>query len=72
MLASNESFFTPTEQEVLRALIRAGSVTGTSHETGRAVSTLRVHLKHIHAKTDTHNIGELIVWALSNLEQWAA
>jgi len=69
---SNGTIFTPTESEVLRALIRSGSVTAASRRTGRTLGTVRVHLKHIHGKTDTHTVGELIVWALQHPDSWAS
>lgn len=69
---SNDSVLTHTEREVLMALIRSGSVTAASRRTGRTLGTVRVHLKHIHGKTNTHTVGELIVWALQHPERWAS
>ena len=70
MLESSSSDLTPTERAILLGLIRAGSVTGASKQAGRSVGTTRVHMKHIHRKTSTHSVGELIVWALRHPDQW--
>ena len=32
-------------------------------------STLNTHISHIHLKTHTHSIGELILWALKNPDE---
>lgn len=72
MLESNSRDLTPTERMIIAALIRAGSVRGASERGGRALATTRVHMKHIHRKTGTHSVGELIVWALRHPERWAS
>ncbi len=72
MIESTSRLFTPAEREVLSALIRGGSVTAASQRTGRPISTTRVHMKHLHSKTETHSVGELIVWALRNRDTWVA
>jgi DNA-binding CsgD family transcriptional regulator len=72
MFESDASELTPTERAIVTAVIRSGSVTRASLRAGRTLATTRVHMKHIHRKTGTHSVGELIVWALRHPDQWAS
>jgi len=33
-----------------------------------SIHTVDTHLRHVHQKTNTHSLTELLVWVLNNLE----
>lgn len=55
---------TPAERRVLRALIDAPEPPQVAERLGIELSTVRWHVQNLHAKTDTHNVAALVLWAL--------
>ena len=65
-----QSLLTPREREVLRAVMREGSIVKVATLDNRSLGTLRVHVRNLHRKTDTHSLVELVTWGLKNLAAW--
>jgi len=61
---------TPTEKRVLEALIATGVVGHAADRLDMALATARVHVRALHRKTETHAVGELIIWGLAHLGDW--
>lgn len=59
---------TAGERGVLAQLLRGLSVVGIAPELGIAVSTVRMHVKRLHAKTQTANLHSLALWAVAHTE----
>jgi DNA-binding CsgD family transcriptional regulator len=58
---------TQTEREVVRAILKHGSVKSAASNEGRNIQTARVHVRAIHEKTGTHTLVELAGWAGEHL-----
>ena len=54
---------TGTEFEILGMLLSGFRVQEIARRRDRSVSTIRWHLRHIHAETDTHSLSDLLIWA---------
>jgi DNA-binding CsgD family transcriptional regulator len=63
MPASGCCALTQTEREVVRAILKHGSVKSAASNEGRNIQTARVHVRAIHEKTGTHTLVELAGWA---------
>lgn len=67
----NPARLSRAEYRVCVMLNRGKSTEGVREELGISNSTLRTHLRNIYAKTDTHNMGELM-YLLMSAEPFAA
>jgi len=67
----NPARLSRAEYRVCVLLNRGKSTEGARDELGISNSTLRTHLRNVYAKTDTHNIGELM-YLLISAEPFAA
>ncbi len=54
---------TPREQDVTRLLLDGLNVPEIAGVLSRSAETVRVHVKHQHMKTRTHNLHSLALWA---------
>ena len=68
--AAHDRGLTRAERQILHLIVRHGSVREAIRSSDRAESTVRTHVYRLHQKTDSHTCGELILWALANLEHW--
>ncbi len=59
---------TPRERSVLIQLLRGLSVAAIAPELEIAPSTVRMHVKRLHAKTQTTNLHSLALWAVAHTE----
>ena len=57
------SAITLAEARVLLLLLERRSPRDTAGELAVSVGTVRTHIKHLLAKSGTHSIAELVVWA---------
>lgn len=53
------------ETEVVRLVAQAKCRKTIARELNMSIHTVDTHLRHIHLKTNTHSLPELIVWALN-------
>ncbi len=58
--------FSNREKEIILLLSKAICRKIVAKELNISVYTVDAHLRHIHLKTNTHSIPELIVWTLNN------
>lgn len=58
---------TPAEGRVLVLLLERQSPREAATELGVAVATVRTHIKHLQAKSSTHSIAALVLWAHDEL-----
>jgi DNA-binding CsgD family transcriptional regulator len=54
------------ETQVLNLIVNAKSRKIIADELNISINTLDKHIYHIHMKTNTHSIGELILWYLKS------
>lgn len=59
---------TPRERGVIAQLLRGLSVVDIAPELGVAPSTVRMHVKRLHAKTQSTNLHSLVLWAVAHAE----
>jgi DNA-binding CsgD family transcriptional regulator len=52
------------EQSIIRLVARAKSRKTIADELNLSIHTVDTHLRHIHLKTNTHSLSELVVWAM--------
>lgn len=55
---------TERERDVLFVLLGGSTVPDGARRLGLATSTVRMHVKNLHAKSGTNNLHSLAVWAL--------
>jgi DNA-binding CsgD family transcriptional regulator len=58
---------TPAEARVLVLLLERLSPRDVASQLGSAVSTVRTHIKHLQAKSETHSIAALVLWGHDEL-----
>lgn len=56
----------PRERQVLDALVLGIGIRGVADEMVISVETVRTHVKHLHAKTETHSLDQLLAWAFAH------
>lgn len=54
------------EKEVIQLVTQAKCRKDIAGELNISIHTVDTHLRHIHQKTRTHSLSELIIWALDN------
>jgi DNA-binding CsgD family transcriptional regulator len=54
------------EREILLLVANAKYRKAIARELTLSIHTIDTHLRHIHLKTNTHSLPELIVWAMNN------
>jgi DNA-binding CsgD family transcriptional regulator len=54
------------ENEIMRLVTQAKCRKTIARELKLSIHTIDAHLRHIHLKTNTHSLPELIVWAMNN------
>lgn len=57
---------TPREADVLTKLLADLNEIETARELDIAVETVRMHVKHLHAKLRTRHLHSLVLWAASH------
>ena len=65
---SDSSKLSVREKEVVQMVTQAKCRKTIASELKISVHTVDTHLRHIHLKTKTHSLTELIVWALHNYD----
>ncbi len=65
---SDSSKLSVREKEVVQMVTQAKCRKVIASELKISVHTVDTHLRHIHLKTKTHSLTELIVWALNNYD----
>lgn len=58
---------TPAEARVLVLLLERNTPRAAAMQLGSSLSTVRTHIKHLQAKSDTHTIASLVLWARDEL-----
>lgn len=58
----DKNLFTERELEVLALLKKAKQRKHVADELGISINTLNAHVRHLHLKTGTHSLPELIIW----------
>lgn len=58
---------TRAEARVLALLLERRSPREAAVELGSSLATIRTHIKHLQAKSDTHTIAALVLWAHDEL-----
>jgi DNA-binding CsgD family transcriptional regulator len=58
---------TPAEARVLVLLLERRSPRDPAKQLGSSVSTVRTHIKHLQAKSETHTIAALVLWGHDEL-----
>lgn len=53
---------TVREAEVLGALLKGIDIEGIADMLVISIATARTHIRNLHAKTDTHNLVQLLAW----------
>ena len=56
------------EVAILRLVVQAKCRKHIADELNLSIHTVDTHLRHIHLKTNTHSLPELVLWAL-NVDQ---
>jgi len=62
--------FTPRERELLEMLVEGVGISAATENLGISLHTTRTHVKHLHAKTGTHRLDELVAWAHRYPQCW--
>ena len=57
------------EKEVIKLVAEAKSRKIIACELNISIHTVDTHLRHIHLKTNTHSLSELLIWALHNNDE---
>lgn len=57
------SLITFSEARVLLLLLERRSPRDAADELGVSLGTVRTHIKHLQAKSDTHSLATLVLWA---------
>jgi DNA-binding CsgD family transcriptional regulator len=70
MPLSDPARLTPRERDVLRLLLGGNAPAAVGEKLEVAVSTVRSHIKHLHEKTSTHSLSELIAWGYEHRDGW--
>ena len=59
------SNFSSREKEIIRLVTQAKGRKKIADELNLSIHTVDTHLRHIHIKSNTHSLTELIVWAMN-------
>ena len=59
------SNFSVREKEIIRLVSQAKGRKTIAAELKLSIHTVDTHLRHIHMKSNTHSLTELVVWALN-------
>lgn len=60
---------TKREIEVVQLIAKGKDRKKIADELDVSIHTVDSHIRHIHLKTDTHSLSEIVIWSLSNLNQ---
>ncbi len=58
---------TPAEARVVILLLERRTPREAAGELGLSLATVRTHIKHLQAKSETHTIAALVLWARDEL-----
>ena len=58
----------PREKEIIQMAAEGKRRKAMANTLNISIHTVDTHLRHVHLKTGTHSLSELIVWSLNNLE----
>jgi len=62
---STNSRLSIREKTILRLVVQAKGRKIIASELKLSIHTVDTHLRHIHLKTNTHSLPELVVWAMN-------
>ena len=62
MAIPRASLITFSEARVLLLLLQRRSPRDVAEELGVSLGTIRTHIKHLQAKSDTHSLASLVLW----------
>lgn len=69
-MATQDAFeFSPREREVVRLVAEGKCRKAIAASLSISIHTVDTHLRHVHSKTRTHSLSELVVWSFDNLER---
>ena len=57
------------EREVIALVVQAKSRKIIASDLNISIHTVDTHLRHIHLKTNTHSLSELLIWAQHNCSE---
>ena len=57
------------EKEVIKLVAQAKCRKVIASELNISIHTVDTHLRHIHLKTNTHSLSELLIWAQHNYSE---
>lgn len=60
---------TKREKQIVSLIIAAKCRKNIARDLNISIHTVDTHLRHIHLKTNTHSIAEIMVWARSKLDK---
>ena len=58
--------FSPREKTIIQMVAQAKSRKTIASEMNISIHTIDTHIRHIHLKTGTHSLPELIVWSMNS------
>ncbi len=56
------------EIAIIDLVVQAKTRKYIASELNLSIHTVDTHLRHIHLKTDTHSLPELVIWAMSRFD----
>jgi len=65
MAADDNNKLSVREAAILRLVAQAKCRKTIAYELNMSIHTVDTHLRHIHLKTNTHSLPELVVWAMN-------
>ena len=69
MASRPPSLITFAEARVLLLLLERRSPREAADELGVSLGTVRTHIKHLQAKSDTHSLATLVLWGRDDCTQ---
>lgn len=61
---------TRRERELLVGLVAGLGIRGSADRLVITMATTRTHIKHLHMKTQTHSLDQLVAWAYQHPGAW--
>ena len=65
MTLKENNKLSPREKAIILMIGQAKSRKTTASEMKLSIHTVDTHLRHIHLKTDTHTLPELVIWSMN-------
>jgi len=72
MSYGNNGKLSSREVAILRLVVQAKCRKHIADELKLSIHTVDTHLRHIHLKTNTHSLSELVLWALNVNQEFTA